>query len=45
VGPEKLSEDGIQLVDVFSGELGQVREETEEERGGFSLKGMVGVLV
>ena len=45
VGLEKLFEDGIQLVDMFSREVGRGREETEEERGSFSLKGMVGVLV
>ena len=45
VNLEELSEDGIQLVDVLSGEVGRVREETQEERGGFSLKRMVGVSV
>jgi len=45
VDPDELSEDGIQLVEVLSGEVGRVREEMEEEGGGFSLKRMVGVLV
>jgi len=42
---EELFEDGKQLFDVLSGEFRKVREEMKEEGGGFSLKGMVRVLV
>jgi len=45
VSPEELSEDGKQLVDMLSGGVGRVRKETEEERGGFFLKRLDGVLV
>jgi len=42
---EKLSEDGKQLINMLSREVRRLGEETKKERGGFSLKRMVGVLV